>query len=131
MTALFRLLSDSSLLEKLRIRIPNQTTQDIPMGQVISLESLVELEYTCNSGDRVLPYLKLPRLKHLQVVPSLRSGEVQKLADILPYDVHVLLAGVIRMSYNTDARSITVGLLGNRVIVSIVMLCTTGDPPVG
>ena len=104
MSALFRFLSDSPLLEKLCIRIPNQTTQDIPMGHVISLESLVELEYTYDSGDRVLPYLKLPRLKHLQVAPSLGSGEVQKLADILPYDVRVLLAGATTMSYNTDAR---------------------------
>jgi len=131
MSALFRFLSDSPLLEKLCIRIPNQTTQDIPMGQVISLESLVELEYTYNLGDRVLPYLKLPRLKHLQVAPSLGSVEVQKLADILPYDVRVLLAGATTMSYNTDAHSITVSLLGNGVSVTIVTPCTTGDPPVG
>ena len=130
MSSLFRFLSDSPLLEKLCIGIPSQTTRDIPMDQFISLESLVELEYAYNSGNRVLPYLKLPRLKRLQVAPSLGSGEVQKLADILPYDVRVLLAGTTEMSYHTDARSITVRLSGNGVSVSIVTPCTTGDPPV-
>jgi len=128
MSALFRFLSGSPLLEKLCIRIPNQTTQDIPMGHVISLESLVELEYTYNLGDRVLPYLKLPRLKHLQVVSSLRSGEVQKLADILPYDVRVLLAGVTKMTYHSNQCSITVKLLGDEVSVSVGTPYTTGGP---
>ena len=125
MGALFRFLSDSPLLEKLSISIPSQTTHDIPTDQVISLGSLVELEYTYNSGDRVLPCLKLPRLKQLQVFSSLRPGEVQKPANILPYDVRAFLAGATKMSYHSTERSTTVRLSGGEVSASVAT--TTGD----
>jgi hypothetical protein len=130
MSALFRFFSNSPLLQKIRIRIPGQTLQDIPLDQVISLESLVELEYAYNSGDRVLPYLKLPRLKQLRVFSSLGPGEVQKLADMLPYNGRALLARATEMSYRSDARSLRVNLSGNGVGVSVVAPRTVGDPSV-
>ena len=130
MSALFRFFSDSPLLQKVYIGITGQTIQDIPLDQVISLESLVELEYTHNLGDRVLPYLRLPRLKQFRVLTSIEPGEVQRLADILPYDGSILLAGVTRMSYYSDARSLRVDLSGNEVGVSFVASCTIENPSV-
>jgi len=130
MSSLFRFLSNSPLLEKLCIRITSQTTQDIPLDQVISLESLVEFEYAYNLGDRTLSHLKLPRLKHLRVFSSLEPGEVEELADILSYDGRVLLAGATKMSYHSDAHSLTVKLSGNGVGVSVVMPRTVGGPSI-
>jgi len=119
MSTLFRFLSDSPLLQKMCVSIPRQNVQDTPLDQDISLESLVELEYTYNSGDRILPYLKLPRLKQLRVFSRQGPGEVQKLADILPYDGRVLLARVTKMSYYAGAYSFGISLSGNGVGVSI------------
>ena len=128
MSALFRFFSDSPLLQKVCVSIPSQTVQDIPLDQDISLESLVELEYTYNSGDRVFPYLKLPRLKNLRVFSSLGPREVQRLDDILPYDGRVLLAGATKMSYHSDLHSLRVDLSGNGISASIVVPSIAGAP---
>ena len=127
--ALFRFLSDSPLLQKIQIRIPDKTVQDIPLDQVISLESLVELEFAYNSGDRVLPHLKLPHLKQLEVCSSLRPGQVQKLVDTLPCDGHALLAGATKMSYYSKGHLIRLKLSGNGIGVSFVAFCAKDDHP--
>jgi len=100
------------------------------MDQVISLESLVEFEYVYNSGDRTLSHLKLPRLKQLRVFSSLGLGEVEELADILPYDGRVLLAGATKMSYRSDANSLTVKLSGNEVGISVIMPRPMEEPSI-
>ena len=130
MSALFQFLSDSPLLEKLYIRIASKATQNIPLDQVISLESLVEFEYAYNLGDRTLSHPKLPRLKQLRVFSPLGPGEVEELADILPYDSRVLLAGATRMSYRSNTNSLAVKLSGNEVGVSVIMLHTMGGPSI-
>ena len=126
MGELFRLFSGCPLLQKIGINIRGQIVQDITPGQVISLESLVELDYTCNFVDLILPFLRLPRLKKLWVT-SLGPGQVQKLADILPHDGHVLLAGATKIFYHFDpyARSLRVDLSENGVDVSLNAFCAT------
>ena len=129
MSTLFRFFSDSPLLQRIRIEIAGQTAQDTLLDRVISLESLEELEYTCRSGDRILiPYLKLPRLKKFQLSSSIRPGEVQKLADILPYDGRVLLAGTIKMTYHPNSSWPRVDLSGNGLRVSVTTYCPMEYP---
>jgi hypothetical protein len=129
MDALFRFLSGCPQLRKVWINIPNETLQDITQGQVISLEPLVELEYAYNPGGRVLPCLRLPRLKQLQVSTSLGPGQVQKLADILPYDNRALLAGITEMFYHSEEHSLEADLSGNGVGVSFAVFRTMEDRP--
>ena len=130
MGALFRFLSDLPLLQKVHIHIRGQTVQDIPQGQVISLESLVELDYIYHFDDQILPSLRLPRLKTLWVT-SLGPGQVHNLADTLPRDGHALLSGVTKILYHSDifARSLRVKLSGNGFDVSLSEYCTTDATP--
>jgi hypothetical protein len=132
MGALFRFFSDSPLLQKIGINNYNQTVQDVSLDRVISLESLVELDYTCNSISQILPFLKLPRLRRLHVSYSLGSGQVQTLADILPHDGRVFLAGATKMFYHSDpyARTHRLELSGSGVGVSFSVSCTTFDPAI-
>jgi hypothetical protein len=103
MGALFRVFSDSPLLRKISIDIRDKIMQDVSPDQVISLESLEELDYACNSIGQILPFLKLPRLKRFHVSYSLGPGQVQTLADILPHDGRVFLAGATRMFYHCNS----------------------------
>lgn len=123
MSGLFQFFSNSPLLQRISISIPSQTVQDVPPDQVVSLESLVELGYTCNSAGRVLPCLRLPRLKQLRV--SLSLGQMQKLADILPHNGHTLLAGATKMLYYSDQYLLRVDLSGDGVDVSFSAFRTT------
>jgi len=100
MSALSLFLSGSPRLKKVSIDTPNnEILQDVARDQVISLESLEELDCTCKPAGRVLPYIRLPRLKRLHVCFLLGPGQVQKLADLLPYDGHLLLKGVTKVEY--------------------------------
>jgi hypothetical protein len=127
MSGLFRFLSDSPRLQKVSISIPSQTMQDVSPDQVISLESLVELSYTSNSPGRVLPCLRLPRLKQLRMSFSL--GQVQKLADILPHDGRAFLAGATKMLYYSDQHSLGLDLSGDGVDVSFSAFRPMTDHP--
>ena len=134
-STLFRFFSNSPLLRKIHISVPSsKTVRDIPPNQTISLESLVELEYTHNPSDRVLPCLKLPRLKRLQVSCPLKPGQAQKLADILPYNGHAFLAGATKMLYhsmeNYEQDLLKVELSGNGVSVTFTAFCTMDYPSV-
>ena len=126
MGALFRFFSDCPVLQKVGINIRGQIVQGIAQGRVISLESLVELEYVCHFNDLILPFLRLPRLKKLWVT-SLGPGQVHNLADTLPHDGHTLLAGVTKILYYFDifARLLRVKLSGNGVDVSLGEFCAT------
>lgn len=79
----------------------------------------MELDYICHSAGRVLPCLKLPRLKRLLVSSTSGPGQIQKLVDILPYGGHLLLAGAIKMTYHSNQYSFGIGLSGNEVEVSL------------
>ena len=127
MSGLFRFLSDSPLLQRICINIPSQTVQDVSLDQVVSLESLVELSYTCNSAGRVLSCLRLPHLKQFRVSSSL--GQMQKLADILPRDGRALLTGATEMLYYCNQYSLRVDLSGKGVDVSFIAFPTTADDP--
>ena len=91
--------------------------------------SLVELEYEYSPGGRVLPCLRLPRLKKLRLTSSLEPGQVQKLADILPYDGRALLAGTTKMIYRSRERSLDIELSGNGVGVSLTVFHAKDDHP--
>jgi len=98
--ALFRFLSESPLLQKIRIDVHNRSVQDVSLDKVISLESLVELHCGRNWAGQIIPFLRLPRLKRLQVT-SLGLGQVQTLTNALPYGGRALLAGVTKMFYDS------------------------------
>ena len=50
-----RLCSSCHRLRKTRPTVCCRILQDIPLGQVVSLHSLVELEYNCDTVRRFLP----------------------------------------------------------------------------
>lgn len=126
-SALFRWFSCCPRLQKLCIGATGVILQG-GLDEVISLESLVELDYAYKSTDRILPFLRLPRLKQLRVLSSSGSGQVQKVADRLPYGGPVLLTGVTNMLYYSDHSSLRVDLSGNGVDVSLNAFGTTADP---
>jgi len=117
--ALFQFLSESPLLRKVGVNVHNRSAQDISLDKVISLESLVELDCGCDCASQIIPFLRLPRLKRLQVT-SRELGPAQTLADVLPYSGRPLLAGVTKILYGPDTlRPLhTVELSGNGVNVS-------------
>jgi hypothetical protein len=110
---LLSLCSSCLRLQRAGISAHCQLLQDVTLDQVVSLDSLVELEYTCNNSCRFIPFLKLSRLKRLHV--SLKKGNVEKLIDLLPHDDHTLLSGATSMSHVHDYESQIVGLSGNGV----------------
>jgi len=117
--ALFQFLSESPLLQKIDVDVRNRSVQDVFLNKVISLESLVELDCSCDCASQIIPFLRLPRLKRLQVT-SRERGRAQTLTDVLPYGGRPLLAGVTKILYRPDQlRPLhTVELSGNGVNVS-------------
>ena len=128
MNALFRFFSDSPLLQKICVSVYSQTTHDVSVERIVTLESLAELDYDCNLGSQVLSFLKLPRLQKLRVTSSPGPTEVQKLADILPYDGRALLAGATGMVYCSDDSILRIDLVGNGIDVSIGTFHTSEHP---
>jgi hypothetical protein len=118
-TSFFRLCSNCPRLRKISVDVFSGTFRDVALGQIIPLESLVELEFTCRTAHPVLPCLKLPHLKRLRVLSYLQEGQVHKLADILPYDGHVLLAGVTKVFYHPANYSRELELSGGGVSLSL------------
>jgi len=130
MGALFRFFSGSPLLQKIGIDVRDQTVQDSSLDQVISLESLVELDYTSNLAGQILPFLRLPCLKRLRVTSPLQPGQAQTLADILPYGGRPILAGATKMTYRSRLYGYAdiVGLSNNGVDVLFSAFRTTQGP---
>jgi len=126
-SGLFQFFSDSPVLQNIRISIPSRVVQDVSPDHVISLEPLVEFSCTCKSAGRILPCLRLSRLKQFQV--SFPLGQAQTLADILPHDGRALLVGATKMLYHSDQRSLKVNLSGNGVDVLFIAFCTTMAHP--
>ena len=126
MDGLFRLFSGCPQLRKVQINVPSGTLKDLVLDKVIPLESLVEFDYTCNLVNQVIPFLRLPRLKRLQV-SSLQPGQVQNLADMLPYGGHGLLVEATNMEYHSYESSFLLRLSGNGVDVSLSTSLTTAD----
>ena len=125
MSALFRCFSYCPLLQRVYIRASHATLQSA-LDEVISLESLVELDYTFELADRILPFLRLPRLKKLRV--SSLGSEVRKAVDLLPYGGRVLLVGTTNMLCYSDQLSLRVELSGGGVDVSLSTFRKTADP---
>ena len=114
--ALFQFLSESPLLQKIGVDVHDRSVQDVFLNEVISLESLVELDCDCDCASQIIPFLRLPRLKRLRVT-SREQGRAQTLADVLPYGGRPLLAGVTKILYRSGA-PYSVELSGNGVDVS-------------
>ena len=126
--ALFRFLSGCPWLRKVYIK-STEVSQDMTLDQIVSLESLEELDYTCSSVGRILPCLRLPLLERLRVTSSL--GQAQKLADLLPHGGHALLAGATEILYDSQPRSQMIGFCGRGTDVSFtVFRPTTSHAPV-
>ena len=133
LSSLLRFFSGCLQLQHVFIHLPRTTIQDVVSDRVVvSLESLVEFDYTCNAALRVLPYLKLPRLKRLWACSPLQTGRVNKLADLLPSDGRVFLTGATSIRYFSsnhlegfehNNHFEGVGLYGKEISVSIAGFC--------
>lgn len=73
--SLFRLCSNCPQLETVQIQINCETIQDGSSDQVLSLDSLVTLDYTSSSPIKFLPFLNLPSLKWLSVSSAWKVSE--------------------------------------------------------
>lgn len=111
---LFGFCSSCSQLRGAYIRICCKILEDVPLDQVILMDSLVELEYSCATTARLLPYLKLPRLNRLRV--CLRKAKVDALARLLPHNGRTLLSGVTSMSLSYCGGTIQVVELSGKGI---------------
>ena len=131
MGALLQFFSHSPLLRRICINISVEMVQDISLDQITSLDSLVEMNYSCNWSGSILPFLRLPRLEKLSVFSSVGPGQVQRLDDILPHDGLALLAQTTRMSYYSDLLSVTVTFSGNGVKVLFNAFYVTAETAVG
>jgi hypothetical protein len=129
--ALLQFFSGSPLLHRICIRISSQTIQDISPNQTTSLDSLVEMDYSCKPTNSILPFLRLPRLKRLRVASTVRPGQTQKLADMLPCGSHALLARTIMISLHSDrcAYSDRIDLFGDGIDASFSAFCNTVHVP--
>ena len=118
MGALFQFFGCSQL-RNLWINIPNETLQGIAQSQVISSESLVELDYNCNMAN---PFLRLSCLRFR--VSSMRPRQMD---GILPYSSHALLEGATNMVYYSNQYSLQLYLSRNGVNLSLSMSPTVAD----
>ena len=125
-SSLLRLCSSCPRLLELHINIPCAMIQDVPLDRVVSLDSLVKLEYNYSLAGRFLPFLRLPHLKWLQV----SSTRLDKLADLLPQSGHILLSGVTKMSHFYDGYSQVVELSGEGVYAAFSVYDNNGTGPV-
>ena len=130
MGTLFRFLSNSPQLQKIRIGVYSLTSQDTLPDDVISLESLEELDYDCNLTGRVLACLRLPRLERFRASSTPGPGQTQRLVDLLPHNGRALLESATKMMYYSANPSLGIDFSGNGTEVSLRVVSTTGDPPV-
>ena len=133
MGALLQFFSDSPLLQKIRINAHVEMVQDISLDQITSLDSLVEIDYTSNQANSILPFLRMPHLKNLLVSSSVGPGQVQGPDDILPHDGRALLAQTTRMSHHSesDACLVRATFSGNEVEASFSVYYTTDEDAIG
>lgn len=123
LSSLLLSLSGCPQLRNLFLDLPCTTIQDVAPDQVVVLESVVELDYTCNTVCRVLPHLKLPSLKKLRVFSFFQAGQVNKLADSLPSEGHILLSKATSMIYISENTMEGLELSGEDTRVSISGFC--------
>jgi hypothetical protein len=116
---LLSLCSSYPRLQRACVSTHCQLLQDVTLDQVVSLDSLVVLEFACNDLSRFIPFLKLPRLKWLHV--TLQEGKVDKLADLLPHNGRALLTETTSMLHFYDPGSRGVELSGNGLDASFTM----------
>ena len=128
--SLFQFLSTCPLLQDIEVYVPDETFQEVALDRVTSLESLVELEYRGYAAGRVLPHLKLPRLRKLDVSSTLPMGQVHKLADALPHGGRVLLGGATKMRYSSESCMQRIDFFGEGTNVSIAIGSVGDSAPV-
>ena len=129
MGTLFRFLSASPRLKRIYINSSTEALQDDTLGEVISLESLVELDYLCSPAGQVLPYLRLPCLERLYVRFTLGSGQVQRLADLLHYDSRRSLEGATKMEYlHPESNTQSLAFYGENVDVTLEACLARENP---
>ena len=128
--SLFQFLSTCPLLQDIEVYVPDETFQEVALDRVTSLESLVELEYRGYAAGRVLPHLKLPRLRRLDVSSTLPMGQVHKLADALPHGGRVLLGGATKMRYSSESCMQRIDFFGEGTNVSIAIDSVGDSAPV-
>ena len=119
-SALFRVLSNSPRLREVSIHVFTTLIEDTP-NSVVSLELLEELEYHGDSGPRVLAWMRLPRLRMLNVVSAAGA-----LANLLPVEGHLLLSKTTRMVWGQASRGID--LRGSEITIQVSSLCEGIDP---
>ena len=107
---------------------PDHSPQrDVPLGQTVSLDSLVELVCTYSTCDPFIPLLNLPRLKRLSITVS----NVEKLVDLLPHNGHAILSGTTFMFHHYLKSQQQIKLSGNGVNTSFHMCDNQGETTAG
>lgn len=119
-SALFRVLSSSHQLREVSIHVFTTLVEDIP-NSIVSLELLEELEYHGDLGPRVLAWMRLPRLRMLNVVSM-----VGTLANLLPVEGDLLLSKATRMVWRQVPRGIY--LRGSEITIKVSSHCESTDP---
>ena len=118
-SALFRVLSSSHRLREVFIHVFTTLIEDTP-NSVVSLELLEELEYHGDLGPRVLAWMRLPRLRMLNVV-----SVVGTLANLLPVEGDLLLSKATRMLWRQAPRGID--LRGSEITIQVSSHCGSTD----
>lgn len=127
-SSLIRFCVNCPRLQTIRANISSEIFRDAGSDEITSLESLVELDFTSVTVGRVLPYLKLPRLKRLTVTSSLQAGKTNKFTDFLPHGGRALLAGATKMFFFSDPDSQRVDLSGEGTEASFTVMGTVLGP---
>ena len=86
---------------------PLPAIEDLVPNSIICLESLEELQIEWVLGARIVPWLRLPRLKKLRV-----GSPRTRMVDLLPADAHLLLSKTTRLMYScpkVDSRKAVFG----------------------
>ena len=125
--SLFQFLSTCPLLQEIEIGISSETFEGVALDRVISLESLVKLEYRGFAAGRVLPHLRLPRLRRLGVTSTWLGGQMHKLVDVLPHGGRVLLAEATKIHYSSGISTQSVVFFAEGTHVSVAAICPMGS----
>ena len=116
-SSLLRFCSSFPQLQELNTGIYCEIIHDVSSDQVVSLDSLVTLQYTDHAAvGPFIPFLKLPRLSLLSVF----SPWLYNLADFLPHSGHTLHSGATTLSHCHDHSTQRVELSGRGVKTSFL-----------
>ena len=131
MSSLFHLYSSCPRLQEIYTKISCGIIEDVASEQVVSMDSVVKLDFHCDTASRTLPSLKLPRLKSLSVSFPWQPGKVGMLADLLPQNGHALLSGITTVLYQHRGTSLpqTVELSGKEFNAQFTLFYKSAGMP--